>query len=167
MTKAKPKATTTASKTKLKKKTGTVKRNLKRNATIAEMSLSGMTTREIAKEVGLHYTTVAKTLNNEECQAIYDKLHRTNAGRAEVVNDTNFILTQHHDPLIQLRAINLFDKKTGMREIHTQQNLVIIAGNQIVQTEQVPRICEAFQLLEQADLSQEAEIIDTDDKAAE
>ncbi len=149
-------------------------RKIVRNARIAHLTIenNGMDSDDIGKEVGLSGSSVRHILRTDErCKEILDTVHRTNIGEAiPINNELLFMCKDRTDRKLQLDAIKHHQKITRILPTHTVEKNVftqINTDNRTVPADQVPRIMEAFELLEQADLAEEAEIIDTDGEAGE
>ncbi len=148
-------------------------RKIARNARIAHLTIenNGMNSDDIGKEVGLSGSSVRHILiADERCKEILDTVHRTNIGEAIPINNELLLMCRDRtDRKLQLDAIKHYQKITRMLPTHTVEKNVftqIYNDNRAVPAEQVPRIIEAFRLLEEADLAeeaaQEAEILETD-----
>ena len=136
---------------------------------MAQEFAQGMTYLQLADRHGLSKSGVQYVMNKPEIKEIVNQAELQLIAlvplAVDVVRDT---IKDRKDRNNFKAAVTVLGAM-GVIPSHTPSRIynTVINDNRTVPADQIPRIIEAFRLLEEADLAQEAEILDTDDKAAE
>ena len=104
-----------------------------RNHHIAELSLQGLTSEQIAErpEINIRGSLVRKVLRDDQCQEILDHVMRVNIAHAKGINKKFLRHCYSDDAKISLDAIKQYQKNIGITPSHTQSIHIQNIFNQV------------------------------------
>jgi len=132
---------------------------------MTKLRLDGMSYRDIAKHTGTDKSLVARRLNTDTAKRIINKAAAFNVALLPKANHKlNKLLSNDGDPKIQLDAIKLVYKNTGITPSHTQSIFIANIYNDN-RTNITPDVERLFGLLSGSASSASDEAIDAEFEA--
>jgi hypothetical protein len=133
--------------------------HVQRNATIAQLRLTGATVKDIGKQVGLDKSQVSRILSDSQCKAIIDKSLRVYIAHSQGISKRFLQLCYDSDKKISLDAIKHYNQIIGLAGTHTVNQFFanIYQDNRSIITDDVAQL---FGLLSSQVAGDEDDVID-------
>jgi DNA-binding transcriptional regulator LsrR (DeoR family) len=128
---------------------------LKRDVTISQLHLQGMTHKEIADKTGTSKATISRVLSKEHIKKIVTNAVESMIIRAPEVVQRLFEHIQGNDASVSMKAISEYNKVIGISQPHASlviQNMYVDARRQTLSAEMVQVLSPGLKQLTDDDI---------------